>query len=259
MASLKKFSSGFKKVWHDPVGAAVIAAGVVALFAGLPVYFLGWLPIIKEWLLADATLPNWCLSLLVTTAILYARSISLRVFSSSKSSITRLLNNALNDAYPITSLLREARIIAQGKKDSDFVKWIDQELKGEYPSLVAKDLPSYRRIYGDLRALDPYQGWQPVRYANTEMREMLSYAPTGQDIGSIEKIVKSNTGKPFGFIHSPSQKQILMDAVEGCADVELIVNRSSLEGILNAVRRKVYEWASQKEESDINYGQDKGR
>lgn len=241
---IKKIPGLGRKIWHDPVGASVIATGVAALLACLPAYFIvGW-PRIKELLTSETKISNWCLSLLAVISIIALINFSLKIFSRKENPLTNLLNNALNDEYSITSLLRDARNIAQRRRDNAFVKWVDQELKGEYPSLAPEDLPPYRRVYGDLKALNPYHGWQPVNFATTEMREILTYAPTGQDIGSIEKILKTTHGKPLGFTHSPSQKQTLMDAIPGCTDVELKINRSSLEGILNAARRKVYEWAS---------------
>lgn len=236
--------SWIKKVWNDPVGAGLVVAFIGAVVGGIPTYFLGWWPIVHQWLVLKTVLPNWYLLIVFVIAVLCAPAVILKFFPGTNGDIKKLLKNISDDDYSVVKILRDAKVIAKKIGDKEFIEWADRELKGDFKSLVQEDLPTYRRIYGNLKAFNPYRGWEPVNFHSADDRESFSYAPTGQSIGSIEDVVKSRGDRTIAFIHSPKQKQILMDNIGGCTDVQLILSHTLLQGIVTAVRNRVYEWAS---------------
>jgi hypothetical protein len=244
MFFLENIRNRIRKAWHDPVGSKVIAAGFVAIFATAYASFTGSWPTIQIWLKSDVSLPNWLAILLAAAVVLCTPFRILKFFSNAKDDIKKLLSNVGDDNFPISSLLREAITIAKRLDDKEFVEWADKELNGKFASLKEEDLPTYRRVYGELKAFNPYRGWEAVNFESAETREAFSYAPNGQDISSLEKISKPGQDRGLEFTHSPSQKQILIENIPMCTDVKLLIGHSQLMGILIAVRNKIYDWAS---------------
>jgi hypothetical protein len=65
-----------KKIWKDPVWSVVIATGIIAAFAAVSNYFLGWwtgviAQLKKSWHFMQYTtpLPNWLIGILIFGAI----------------------------------------------------------------------------------------------------------------------------------------------------------------------------------------------
>lgn len=172
----------------------------------------------------------------------------------SKTIIEELQLEAADPNVSVSSLLRKAKIIATKLDLSDFLEWIDQELNG-YTEIISKELPKYRQCYGEPKAFNPYHGWQPVMFENTETREAFSYAPIGQPIGPLEEMVakdkeNSKTGS-LEFKYPPAMKQRIIDSLEFPTDVKLMLSLSIAHGILDAVRNSILDWALKLEKAGV--------
>lgn len=134
----------------------------------------------------------------------------------SNSFFDEILREASDHNSSLASLLRKAKILASKLELHDFIEWIDNELNGY--DCLSKDLPDYRKINGDPKAYNPYHGWQSIMFQNSKQREAYSFAPIGQGIGSLEKLIleadDNNTGGVFSFQYSPEIKQNIIDALD---------------------------------------------
>ncbi|MFH1157652.1 MAG: hypothetical protein V1721_02015 [Pseudomonadota bacterium] len=238
-----------KKIWNDPVWSKVIAVAAVFVVSSIYAYFKGWLPegieILKHALVTSTILPNWLIEGLILLASLQLATIILKIFSSSTKPMQVAIKQVIADAadlnVPVVTLLRKSKVIATKLGQTDFLEWINKELNG-YKGIEAKDLPSYRQIYGEPKALNPYRGgWESVQFESAKMREILSYTPCGQNVGSLEEML--NTDESIVFSLSPKQKQMAIDLMKGCTDFHVVISGTSLHEILTAVRNSIHEWA----------------
>lgn len=161
--------------------------------------------------------------------------------------VIQLQMEAADANVSVSALLRKAKIIATKLDLPDFLEWIDNELNG-YNGAV----PDYRKVYGSPQAFNPYHGWQPILFENAQHREVFSFAPIGQAIGSLEKTV-SNTESSgrLQFDYPPEMKQRIVNALHTNTDVRLILSLGSAHGILDAVRNSLLEWALKLEKAGI--------
>lgn len=244
-----KVSNLLKKAWHDPVGASIIGAGFVALFGALPAYYLGWWPSIQKWGTSYTALPNWYIFTLCAIAVLSAPAVILKIFPARTnelhSEIQKLIAESLDKSSSVSTMLMKAKALAKKVDDRDFLDWAEKELTGSYKNLTTEHLPEYRQTYGELKSFNPYRGWESVQFADAESREIFTYAPTGQDIGSLEETLKKDAKGTIVFNHSPSQKQTIFKSLEesGSTDFQLIISFTSIHRIVDAVRHRIHDWA----------------
>lgn len=83
--------------------------------------------------------------------------------------VIELRNDILNNNIDILSILRKAKLIAVKLDLSDFEKWINCELNG-YKNY--EDIPSYRTIYGEIKAKNPINGYIPVQMPSSLERKL---------------------------------------------------------------------------------------
>ena len=72
--------------------------------------------------------------------------------------VLELQKEAMDKKADIESLLRKSYVIARKLKLPEFQEWIQCEQEG----YGKKEVPEYRMIQGQLKALNPVRGWIPV-------------------------------------------------------------------------------------------------
>ena len=72
--------------------------------------------------------------------------------------VLELQKEAMDSNADIESLLRKSYVIARKLKLLEFEEWIQCEQEG----YGKKEIPEYRMIQGQLKALNPVRGWIPV-------------------------------------------------------------------------------------------------
>lgn len=167
------------------------------------------------------------------------------------SAVLKLQADALDPAVSVASLLRTAKVIATKLGQDDALVWIDAELGG-YMQTSGDDLPAYRRLRGSLMAWNPYQGWQAVLFPeNSEIHPVCYAAPIGTSIGEIESDKPRKKGQ--GAFHlDPARKARIVATLSGPkTDVALFLSPSSMDGILEAVRNLVLDWALKLEKAGV--------
>lgn len=161
--------------------------------------------------------------------------------------VIELQRDALNGDFRVSDLLRKALVVATKLKMTDFQSWINSELNG-----YTKGLPEYRFISGQPQAWNPVlRAWIPVVMDDPDETNLLSSMPCGQSVAEIEKILAQGSGGTLLMHYPRTVEKDLMNNFEIPLRPALIVQRSSLTGILDRVRNIILQWALKLEEDGI--------
>lgn len=106
----------------------------------------------------------------------------------------------------VVSVLRKAHLIATKLGLTDFDKWILFELNG-YKS--DDNIPDYRIIRGQLKALNPYRGWIPTMMYDRELEDEICRIPVKNPVSEIISLYSQKeeglgvefTGEKLAFIN----------------------------------------------------------
>lgn len=164
--------------------------------------------------------------------------------------VRKLQGDAINEDISVSSLLRKAKVIATKLDLKDALVWIDRELDG-YMGLSTEELPSYRRLTGDLEAFNPYRGWQPVHFHNTETARVCSQAPIAPAIEVLEKDLKDGCEGCFEFNLPPEIKSHLISILKTPTDVRLKLSYGEIYNIVCTVRNLILDWSLELEKAGI--------
>lgn len=165
--------------------------------------------------------------------------------------VQELQKDALDPTVRVSDLLRKASVVAFKLNLRDSTQWIEDELKG-YPNKAPEEVPDYRRLKGEVKGFNPYRGWQPVIFENTETHELVSERSAQQSVGELDDLLASSKGETTFHMEYPhSVKKTLVEGMGIQTDVVLFVSRSSIAGILDRVRNAVLEWSLQLEKEGI--------
>lgn len=155
--------------------------------------------------------------------------------------------NKINDKkYSITDLLRHCLIIARKLKQKEFAEWINNELNG-YGN---KKVPTYREIPLYIKFLNPYYGWCPYVITEKLICDGLSHMPLRIPISEIEA-ASYNKSDIVRFSVPGKMKQNLMSTVDFDTDFCYEGNRTSMIGILDAIKNEMLNWILSLEENGV--------
>lgn len=167
-----------------------------------------------------------------------------------RSVVIELQQDALNRDISVTDLLRKSYVVARKLKIQDFEKWVTSELEGYTEQ---SEIPEYRVVTGEVKAWNPYKGWQPIFFEETEIAGAVSKRDNNQRIAEIENLLNTmgekggNLQMPF----APEQQNIICKAIGYQTQVTLMTSESGLVRVVDAVRNIVLNWALKLEEDGI--------
>lgn len=170
--------------------------------------------------------------------------------SNKKSIIQQLQNEALNSEISVSDLLRKAKVVSVKLDLKEFLGWIEKELNG-YEVKTQEELPVYRILVGETKAWNPFHGWQPVLFENSNIADLLSKRGVGQPIGELDGIAKSKTEGPLFIDFSPEAKRQIIKGIRYTTDVKFMVSKNEVVGILDAVRNIILDWSLKLEKEGI--------
>ena len=171
---------------------------------------------------------------------------------SSESLVLELQADALNSAISTPDLVRKALVVARKLDLPDLQAWCEAELQGYGPGM---EVPPYRMMHGQLMAHNPFRGWIPVVFEDPAESELLSTRDLGASIGDINSLFKGERQDPTLQMPLPAHlvERFFGDTEEYRLGMipTLIVSRNNVEGVLEAVRNTVLEWALKLEKEGI--------
>jgi hypothetical protein len=163
--------------------------------------------------------------------------------------IEEIQRDAFDHKIRVSALLRKVKAAASKLNLPPTEDWVEQELNG-YRGI--SKLPEYRVVHGSPKALNPYNGWIPIVLGDEELDAIVSTCHVAQSIASIESLLEKNE---TNFVQFPLPPKMivhlnsLMDIRLGTMAVH--VSTSQVDGLLDAVRNVVLEWALKLEKAGI--------
>lgn len=161
--------------------------------------------------------------------------------------VLELQRDALDKSVDTVDLLRKALVVARKLKVSDIVEWLNNELNGYTESA---EVPEYRRLRGELKVHNPYNGWIPLRMPSDKLAEALSKRGTSQSISELEKIANSDADTVYMKLPFETEQR-LMKGMEFPMEPAIFLSRTQVHGLVDRVRNATLEWALQLEEQGI--------
>jgi hypothetical protein len=162
--------------------------------------------------------------------------------------ILELQKDSLNNKLTVTNLLRKAFVVAKKLHVQEFIVWIEKELNGY---VEAEDLPKYREVSGQVMVHNPFHGWQPVIFESSEEAEILASKNVFSPIGEIENLCNASTENSVTAYPLPDRTtKNIMKSTTGLVP-HFIANESQMNGIIEAVRNIVLDWALKMEAEGI--------
>lgn len=162
-----------------------------------------------------------------------------------KGIVIELQEEALKDSTDIEELLRKAYLISKKLKLEDFEKWTRNELDG-----YKEEVPDYRIITGDIRAMNPYVGWIPVIFQDVPSK-YVNTMPMNNSIASIVDTYSSCNGTLYYSLSSEMVALLNRNSEHIFGSYSFKTSKSELKKIISAVRNKILEWALLLEENGI--------
>jgi hypothetical protein len=161
--------------------------------------------------------------------------------------VLELQSDALNSSVSTLDVLRKALVVARKLGIEKFQKWIELELEGYDGS----PLPKYRSTRGQLRAWNPYHGWHPIRTDSKDLQEVYAEVcdcSISQPISEL--IFLANSEGDELQMQLPFQAEsFLVSTVR--TSVKISISKVSVQGIVEAVRDIILQWALQLEEDGV--------
>lgn len=154
--------------------------------------------------------------------------------------ILELQRDAISENCSLGELLRKSLVVAKKLRITDFELWVGHELNGYPPG---SEIPKYREVVGSIKAWNPYNGWIPMFMENTDDAEVFSRRMIGQAVGSLESLVSSQDVGSLQVPFSPEVEASLMRGMELPLQPTLHVGSNQVDGILQAVRNTILNWA----------------
>lgn len=165
--------------------------------------------------------------------------------------VLELQADAMNREVSCSDLLRKALVVSRKLEVDSIENWLYQELNG-YSDPSGDEIPDYRTMRGQVKALNPYHGWQPVYFEDREIAEILGKRKTEQPIAELIALLENREkGSLLCFLFPPNIASNLMANISSASPLILMVPHTEIVRILDVVRNRVLEWALELEKKGI--------
>lgn len=159
--------------------------------------------------------------------------------------VLELEREAIDKNVGIEALLRKAYLVARKLKLTDFETWINNEQNG-----YEGEVPEYRMIGGEYKALNPYRGWIPV-VLPANVAKVIAKVPLHNSISSLCDVYNTSEGS-ISFIVGAEITEFLNKSSDGFDTMfSFYSSRSEIYRIISTVRNKILDWALLLEENEI--------
>lgn len=159
--------------------------------------------------------------------------------------ISELQKETLDSSVSVLDILRKALVVSKKLDVEEMKSWIILELNGYKNN---DEIPTYRKINGNLKGYNPFHGWQPIML-DEDMTELLSSKEVAQPIGELINI-KKRDGK-IGIRLSGKLERIIMKGIGAEVPLIYFIDQSQVEGIIETVRNMVLNWTLKLEDDGI--------
>lgn len=163
--------------------------------------------------------------------------------------IINLQMKLLDEAVPLSSLLRMTLVIAEKLGITDIISWLKSELNGYDNRLPDTDLPEYRKCRATLRGRNQYSGWMPIIFETECADKLVNNITIYQAIAELEPLKNNST-----FLESPltgPQEFQIQQWINDSPVIQRLIPNTAIDKIFNAVRNIILQWALTLEKEGI--------
>ena len=163
--------------------------------------------------------------------------------------ILDLQEKIISSECDVTTILRQAHLIASKLELKDFDQWISYELNG-YPN--PGSCPDYRKVKAKLMARNAFGGLTPVVITDIELEDTISDQRFLESISEIEKLCRN-----------PKENNALLTPLPGILTQQLnnlfhtqreyvrLCSYTSVEDIVDKVKNAILNWSIRLEKEGI--------
>jgi hypothetical protein len=165
--------------------------------------------------------------------------------------VLELQQEAMDPRTGVRDLLRKASVVATKLNIEELQDWVERELHGYKTS---DQIPEYRSLNGQVKVYNPYHGWQPLIFANPEVARAFSQTDNRQPIGELENLLEnadSNSTFQIPFPPEVLKRWQNEEFMQLGLVPTLIVSKSHIYGIVEAVRNLILQWSLKLEKDGI--------
>ncbi len=164
--------------------------------------------------------------------------------------VIELQKELLDKDCDVLQALRKAHLIASKLNLKEFDTWILNELNGY--EVNQELIPEYRKIYGQLKALNPYHGWIPVILQDSRLEDALCHRKLSDSIGAIIELYEKSKGHiVLTFSADVAAKLDSWCNAPFNTNYSLHVSKHHLKSIVEKVVNCLIEWTLKLEEKGI--------
>lgn len=161
--------------------------------------------------------------------------------------VIELQKELIDKSKKLSDILPKAYLIARNLSLNELANWLKLEMNG-YNDENMKELPKYRIIKGDIKAHNPYRGWVPVAFVNSqELENLATNSKCSQSISELENILEKCKNDHDIYISVPGLSKYMNHPMP-CA---IFCGSSPIIGIINNVRNELLEWTIKLKEKCI--------
>ena len=162
--------------------------------------------------------------------------------------VTELQKDLLNQSKPTSEILPKAYLVAKKLKLDEFSTWLKLEMDG-YRNIEEQHIPEYRKISGQIKAKNPFNGWIPVCIDDKKLETNLSEQMCFQSIKELEELLKEDKDKNKNLYTALSGEfSKLLNYPVPCG---VFYGRAQIVAIINLVRNKILDWTLDLENKGI--------
>lgn len=161
--------------------------------------------------------------------------------------VLELQKEAMDKKADIESLLRKSYVIARKLKLPEFQEWIQCEQEG----YGKKEVPEYRMIEGQLKALNPVRGWIPVVMDSAVAEKAFTKTKLPNSVSELYDLYQ-NAESSMLVMNLPAEMNKYVAKCCGFnTQFRLEFGKNQIYSILSRVKNNILDWALTLEESGI--------
>lgn len=161
--------------------------------------------------------------------------------------VLELQKEAMDKNADIESLLRKSYVIARKLKLSEFEEWIQCEQDG----YGKKEVPEYRMIRGQLKALNPVSGWIPVVMESALAEQAFTKTKLPNSVSELYDLYQ-NAEATMLVMNLPAEMNKYVSKCCGFNTLfRLEFGKNQVYSILSRVKNNILDWALTLEENGI--------
>ena len=155
--------------------------------------------------------------------------------------MAQLITAASRHEVGTEALVRAALLVAMSMNDDSMCEWCRLELNG-YPGGPGCNMPAYRVTTAVLMATNAMGEDVPAQFRDPEVMKEISRCTVFKPVAELQQYVAFE-GNQLTVLFSAEYAAKLRKRFPGCSEVFRVVQKTSFNALLAAVRQRVFDWA----------------